>query len=274
MNELFKINRDEQGTPRLESARELYTFLEVKQQFSDWFKNRVIKYGFQEGVDYVEVEGFTKNAVKPNDDNFHKPMKVSRRGPVATDYAITLDMAKELAMVERTDKGKQARQYFIDAEKTLRAIADQQSTALSTEQMLLQLASQQTQLLTNQQDQISQLRSDVESLMAGQRPTRSRGNRGGQQLGLPGMPTAPMRHNPANLRQTINHRVADYCGYHNATTQETYNYLYKRMQQVYGVDVRRLIRLSGESYLDAIERYGHLDRLYSLVAAELHYSEE
>jgi anti-repressor protein len=69
-------------------------------------------------------------------------------------------------------------------------------------------------------------------------------------------------------------RVNEYCGYHGAQQGETYNYLYKRLHDVYGINVYRLIRTSGESLLDAIERYGHLDRIYALITSELHYVEE
>lgn len=89
---------------------------------------------------------------------------------------------------------------------------------LSTEQILLQLAQQQTQLLTTQQDQLNQLRADVENLMAGHQPANSRPARlprPGQQLALPGMPT-PSPPGPAGLRPLIARRVNDYCGYHGA----------------------------------------------------------
>ena len=85
------------------SARELHEFLESKQDFSTWIKNRIEKYEFVENQDYIML---------------HKKMEANNATLI--EYYITLDMAKELAMVERTEKGKQARQYFIECERKLR----------------------------------------------------------------------------------------------------------------------------------------------------------
>ena len=85
------------------NARELHAFLESKQDFSTWIKNRVEQYDFVENQDFVR---------------FHKKMEANNATMI--DYHITLNMAKELAMVERNDKGKQARQYFIECERKLR----------------------------------------------------------------------------------------------------------------------------------------------------------
>ncbi|MVM35243.1 hypothetical protein GO755_34800 [Spirosoma sp. HMF4905] len=249
MNELIQITTDEQG-PKVKSARELYGFLEVKSKFADWFKNRVHKYGFVEGQDFVTLSKNLEN------------------GGRELDYALTLDMAKELAMVERTEKGKEARLYFIEKEKQLRQLV----SAPTNEQLLIQLVSQQTQLMADYQQQLASLRADVESI------------RGTVRLPRPSAPphlkrtpllTSPSPKRPASdLRQAVKHRVNEYCGYHGAEQGETYNYLYKRLNEVWSVNVYRLIRLNGESLLDAIERYGYLDKMYGLIMAELKYVEE
>lgn len=90
------------------NARELHTFLESKQKFSDWIKNRIKHYQFQENQDFVAVSEIYETA-----NNGY-----STRG----EYYLTLNMAKELAMVERTDKGREARQYFIACEQKLLAL--------------------------------------------------------------------------------------------------------------------------------------------------------
>lgn len=101
MNELIKITINEEGQ-QLVSARELHEFLEVKTRFNDWIV-RMCEYGFKENIDY---------SILSNDNpNGGLPIK---------EYAITIDMAKEISMIQRTDKGKQARQYFIACEKKLR----------------------------------------------------------------------------------------------------------------------------------------------------------
>lgn len=81
------------------SARDLHAFLEVKSRFNDWIANRIKDFNFVENQDYVTL---TKKIVS---------------GGLAKEYFLTLNMAKELSMVERNEKGKRARQYFIQCEK-------------------------------------------------------------------------------------------------------------------------------------------------------------
>jgi anti-repressor protein len=98
--ELIKIeNRNGKETV---NARELHEFLESKQEFSSWIKNRISKYGFIENEDYTLVDNFIKQV------SGTKHLK---------DYYLSIDMAKELSMVENNEKGKQARRYFIEVEK-------------------------------------------------------------------------------------------------------------------------------------------------------------
>ncbi|MVM30476.1 hypothetical protein GO755_10560 [Spirosoma sp. HMF4905] len=171
METLITITTGGQGSPVV-SARELWSFLEAKQQFSDWIKKRIIRYGFLEDVDYVEIEGVTENPVKGGDEVIHKTMKNPKGGRTATDYALTLDMAKQLAMVERNEKGKQARLYFIEAEKALQKVMAA-PTLLTNEQILIQLVSQQTQLMADTKQMLNQLRSDVDSIMHGHKPPKN-----------------------------------------------------------------------------------------------------
>ena len=96
MNELIKITYDN-DRPTV-SARELHEFLEIKSKYADWFKN-MAAYGFSENVDYMT---FSKNL---------------ENGGRTIDHQLTIDMAKELCMLQRNEKGKQARQYFIQLEK-------------------------------------------------------------------------------------------------------------------------------------------------------------
>jgi phage anti-repressor protein len=89
---------------QLVDARELHAFLEVGKFFANWIKDRIKRYEFQENEDYICV------AKTGNGEN---------QGFQPIDYHLTLDMAKELSMVERNAKGKQARRYFIECEKRL-----------------------------------------------------------------------------------------------------------------------------------------------------------
>lgn len=102
MNELIHI--EDNGTVQTVNARDLWEKLESSQQFADWIKNRIEKYGFQEGTDYL----------------IHKIMKNPKGGRPEKEYHITLDMAKELAMVENNEKGREVRRYFIRIEKKFR----------------------------------------------------------------------------------------------------------------------------------------------------------
>ena len=107
MNQLISLHSQTIDGNAVEtvSARELHEFLESKQDFSTWIKNRVEKYEFVENQDFVV---------------FHKKMENPQGGRPSQEYYITLDMAKELSMVERNDKGRQARKYFIECEKKLK----------------------------------------------------------------------------------------------------------------------------------------------------------
>ena len=104
MNELINIKTSETGEPSV-SGRELHEFLGVETPYRKWIP-RMIEYGFTEGKDF----------------NADKNVRVGEEGnrEVArelTDHLLTIDMAKEIAMIQRTDRGKQARQYFIQVEK-------------------------------------------------------------------------------------------------------------------------------------------------------------
>ena len=103
--ELIKITTNEDGQ-KLVSARELRDFLEIKTDFRKWFP-RMCEYGFVENVDFTRVS-----------------QKCPTLGGIQTvvDYAISKDMAKEISMIQRTEKGRQARLYFIEAEKQLKEI--------------------------------------------------------------------------------------------------------------------------------------------------------
>lgn len=91
-------------------GRDLHTFLEVPAEFSKWIDRRIEEYCFEE------------------DKDFSSFLAKSTGGRPTKEYALVLDMAKELAMVERTPKGKEARQYFIECERRLHAESQPQSS--------------------------------------------------------------------------------------------------------------------------------------------------
>jgi phage anti-repressor protein len=89
------------------SARHLHAFLEVGKDFSDWVKGRVDAFGFVEGQDFVVIEGLRSPVLG----------SAKSRAQTTKEYHLSIDMAKELSMVERNEKGKQARRYFIERER-------------------------------------------------------------------------------------------------------------------------------------------------------------
>lgn len=107
METLVNVWQTEKGNQAV-SARELHQFLESKQKFADWIKNRIEKYGFEENKDYYklyyDVYGNLLNFRFPN---FRTPDNQEIRVD-KIDYVITINMAKELSMVENNEKGKQA----------------------------------------------------------------------------------------------------------------------------------------------------------------------
>lgn len=114
MNPLIAITEQAVGdglVPTVD-ARELHAFLEVGKDFTTWMRDRVAQYGFSEGQDFAVFDS-------PKLGN-QTGRGGDRRSKV---YALTLDMAKELAMVERNWRGRQARKYFIECERRLKAQA-------------------------------------------------------------------------------------------------------------------------------------------------------
>ena len=124
--ELIKLTKNSQGIETV-NARELHEFLEVKSKFADWFKNRVSEFGFIENSDFVSVS------------------KILESGGRSIEYHISIDMAKELSMLERNDKGKQARLYFIECERIAKSKQVPQSFSEA-----LQLAANQAKQLEAQ----------------------------------------------------------------------------------------------------------------------------
>lgn len=122
MQELIKVTEKE--GQQLVSARELHEFLDVGRDFSTWINEKVEKYGFEEGEDFTTFLGKS---------NGGRPTK---------EYAIKIDMAKELSMLQNNEKGKQARKYFIECEKKLKELP-----VMSEMEMISKIASSQHETL-------------------------------------------------------------------------------------------------------------------------------
>ncbi|EFI4237227.1 antA/AntB antirepressor family protein [Escherichia coli] len=125
-------------TTLLVNARDLHTFLGVGKRFASWITERIAEYGFVENQDYI--------LVSPN-----REIKGRGGDRRSKDYHLTLDTAKETAMVERNEKGRQIRRYFIECEKKLRNIQPVQTEQQFTAEEIILLCYMQVQM-ENAQD--------------------------------------------------------------------------------------------------------------------------
>ncbi|WP_227096161.1 antA/AntB antirepressor family protein [Aeromonas veronii] len=105
---LIPVNQSQVGDDLVQTvnARELHAFLEVGKVFAAWIQERIEQFGFVENQDFIVISETGKNP---------------KGGRPSKEYFLALDMAKELSMVERNAKGKQARQYFIQCERVAKS---------------------------------------------------------------------------------------------------------------------------------------------------------
>ena len=168
-NELIKITK--QGSKDTVNARELHEFLDVNSKFADWIKNRIEKYGFIEKVDFIKVSvnydtlgtapqnygtangGFSQICETRSENSFSKSLEKPLGGRPTTEYYLTIDMAKHLAMVENNEKGKQARTYFIECEKRLK-----NQIPMTLEEMTLTVITSFQKQIKDQQNTIEELK--------------------------------------------------------------------------------------------------------------------
>lgn len=143
--ELIKIKTNENGE-QLVSGRELHEFLEVTTPYTQWF-DRMKEYGFTENVDFI---GLSQKSEKP------------QGGRPTIDHAMKLDMAKEVSMIQRTEKGKQARLYFIDVENQYKAIQKRlPNTREAIQQLLLQGVEEVNQRVDIMEERLSNVEENA-----------------------------------------------------------------------------------------------------------------
>jgi len=133
MNDLIPTHSNENGN-LLVSGRDLHDFLEIGTQYTKWF-DRMIEYGFQENVDFILVS--------------QKRPTNNPKNPIVefTDHHIKIEMAKEICMIQRNGRGREARQYFLDLErkwnspemviKRAHEFLEKRVAALTTENLVL-----------------------------------------------------------------------------------------------------------------------------------------
>ncbi|MDK8500107.1 antA/AntB antirepressor family protein [Corynebacterium pseudodiphtheriticum] len=116
--ELIPVHTNPDGGKAV-MGRDLHEFLEVKKDYTTWF-SRMTEYGFSAGQDFLPKMG-----------------EINGRGRPQQDHIISLDMAKEISMIQRTERGKQARQYFIECERRLKQVQPE----LTPEQLMAKVFS-------------------------------------------------------------------------------------------------------------------------------------
>lgn len=131
MKELIKIDENNKV-----DGRELYAFLHVKTPYTMWFE-RMCEYGFTENADYWTAN---KNVIR--DDGAVMPQK-------RVDHTMTISMAKEISMIQRNERGKQARLYFIECENKLKT--------LSKPMNQLEVMAESIRILQEQENRIRQV---------------------------------------------------------------------------------------------------------------------
>ena len=143
MEELIKIQKSEGGKDVV-SAMDLYEFLNPSTRFNDWIV-RMLEYGFEENKDYSKLSTVVNQLI------------------TKIDYVLTIDTAKEISMLQRTEKGKQARRYFIACENRLREITKFQLPSTFSE--ALRLAADQHEEIEKQKNQIKNQSDTIHQYM-------------------------------------------------------------------------------------------------------------
>lgn len=136
MTTLIPITQTEDGRQAV-SGRALHTFLQVQAHYKDWFP-RMVAYGFTEGEDYVL--------------NSERVSREGRGTVERKDHVLTLDMAKELSMIQRTDRGRQARAYFLECERKAKAPAFDPNTITRSEILEMALNAEHERLELEQEN--------------------------------------------------------------------------------------------------------------------------
>lgn len=164
--ELVKVSQVQIGVDNVNAvnARDLWNALESKQEFSHWIKNRIDKLGLIESRDY----GVFDKIIKNTEGGVGRPV---------TEYVVTMDIAKHLAMIEMTDKGREVREYFIECEKQLAQTFKAPTNMVEALELALEQAKQieaQKQTIAHQQEVIEYQGDKLENFTSVEKARRSK----------------------------------------------------------------------------------------------------
>jgi len=226
MNELIKIT--EQNGQQAVNARDLHCFLESKQDFSDWIKNRIEKYGFVENQDF-EV--------------FHNFME---KGRPRIEYALSIHCAKELAMVEGNERGKEARLYFIKCEEAYKKPFSQ-----------LDYLQQQLNFMKEQEKRLYIVENKVDAIIEKQ-------NEAERELKL--LPLSTEKVPEMALRDKVRLLVNKYATATGISQRSVWDNVYRKLYYLYHIHIKSYNKNKNESWLDIADRNGFTEKLYCIVS--------
>ncbi len=232
MEEIIKV--EERNNTQVVNARELHQFLMVGRDFSTWIKSRIEKYGFVENEDFEVFPNFGENP------NGGRPTK---------EYAITLDMAKELAMVENNEQGRIARKYFIECEKRLKEAKKPKSATELFYQSVLALKEQEERMnkLENRLDAWDKEREENGKLLLS------------VSLSTNKVPEVKLRD---KVRQLVNR----YSAATNTRQCEVWHKIYEILYYSYGISINSYKRKTKQNKLDIAEENGFLGKMYDVIS--------
>lgn len=232
--ELIKIS-DYNGQKAV-SARELHGFLESKRDFSNWIKDRIKRCDLIENQDFEVFNNFGEN---PNG------------GRPLTEYALTIETAKEISMVENNSKGKQARRYFIECEKTLK---ENQQKKLSGAEYLLQ----QAQLMVEQERRITTVEQRLDNM---DKERKENGER------LLEAKLSDERLPEMSMKARVNQLVREYAVATNTSFQDVWHKVYSQLYYLYHISIKSYKKLhKNETNLDIAVRNYFIDKIFTIIS--------
>lgn len=235
MQELIKISTTESGSQAV-SARELHKFLEVGKVFGAWITERIEQFGFVENQDYIVYSEIGKNP---------------KGGRPTKEYFLSIDMAKELSMIERSDKGKQARMYFIECEKKLKEVIQKPMTTAQMFALQAKAMLEMEERMNVMDDKINFIYEQYQN--------------GQKQLALLPLSEEPMPEQ--SLRSKINELVRSYATMVGADYKDVWVRVYKDLYYRYGVNVNAVKSIKNrETKLEKLERTGNLSQAHSVIS--------
>ena len=235
MQELIKISTTESGSQAV-SARELHKFLEVGKVFGAWITERIEQFGFVENQDYIVYSEIGKNP---------------KGGRPTKEYFLSIDMAKELSMIERSDKGKQARMYFIECEKKLKEVIQKPMTTAQMFALQAKAMLEMEERMNVMDDKINFIYEQYQN--------------GQKQLALLPLSEEPIPEQ--TLRSKINELVRSYATMVGADYKDVWVRVYKDLYYRYGVNVNAVKSIKNrETKLEKLERTGNLSQAHSVIS--------